>query len=222
MTYNILIVDDHPLVIDTYKNLLSKVNIQGKKINIITSHNCENAYKKIIIHIRQNISIDLALLDINLPPYKEGNINNGIDLSLLLRKKIENCKIFFITKQDQPLHIDKIIREVNPEGFASQKDINFKKLLIICERIIIGEKFRSLTIVEIQKELLKKKFNWDKYDNRIITLIYEGVKTMNLPNHIPLSMSAIEKRKAHIKSQLLLEKGNDRDLISKAKKLGLL
>jgi hypothetical protein len=53
-------------------------------------------------------------------------------------------------------------------------------------------------------------------------LISQGVKTVNLPNYIPLSMSAIEKRKANIKDQLLKEKGSDKDLIEIAKKLGFL
>jgi hypothetical protein len=49
-----------------------------------------------------------------------------------------------------------------------------------------------------------------------------GIKTVNLPDYIPLSMSAIEKRKANIKEQLLMGKGSDSDLIAKGKKLGLL
>ena len=59
-----------------------------------------------------------------------------------------------------------------------------------------------------------------KLQNHI--LISQGIKTVNLPNYIPLSMSAIEKRKANIKGQLLMGKGNDSDLISIAKKLGLI
>lgn len=66
--------------------------------------------------------------------------------------------------------------------------------------------------------MFKKNINWDNYDNEILILISQGVKTINLPNYIPLSMSAIEKRKANIKDQLLKGKGSDKDLVSKAKK----
>jgi hypothetical protein len=85
-----------------------------------------------------------------------------------------------------------------------------------------GNIYQSKTIIESQRELFKKNINWDNYDNEILILISQGVKTINLPNYIPLSMSAIEKRKANIKDQLLKGKGSDKDLVSKAKKIGLL
>lgn len=222
MNLNILIVDDHPMTVDSYVNLLSYGEFQENKPDFIKSHNCEDAYNKIIFHLKQNINIDLALLDINLPPYKPLNINNGIDLAFLLKEKLPNCKIVLLTMRSEPLTVDKIIKGIQPEGFVSKSDINFELFPVICKNIINGEIFRSNTIVESQRELFKKNINWDNHDNQILILISEGVKTVNLPDYIPLSMSAIEKRKANIKDQLLKGKGSDKDLIEKAKDLGLL
>jgi hypothetical protein len=53
-------------------------------------------------------------------------------------------------------------------------------------------------------------------------LIAQGIKTINLPNFIPLSLSSIEKRKANIKKQLILNSGSDKELIDIAKKLGFI
>ena len=50
----------------------------------------------------------------------------------------------------------------------------------------------------------------------------EGKKTINLPNYIPFSLSAIEKRKASMKKQLIFDIGNDLELIEAAKKLGFI
>ena len=218
----ILIVDDHPMTVDSYSNLLSNNDFQKNTPNFVKSYNCQDAYNQICFHLKQNTNIDLALLDISIPPYKEFNIENGIDLASLIRKKFTNCKIVLLTMHSEPLTVDKIIKEINPEGFVSKSDINFELFPIICKKIMDGDTFRSPTILESQRELFKRNINWDKHDSQILILISQGVKTVNLPNYIPLSMSAIEKRKANIKGQLLMGKGSDRDLINKAKKLGLL
>lgn len=218
----ILIVDDHPMTVDSYINLLSDVDFQKIQPSFIKSYNCEDAYNKIKLQQIQNINIDFALLDISLPPFKEFNINNGIDIAIFIRKKFVNCKIVLLTMHSDPLTVDKIIKEIKPEGFISKSDINFELFPIICKKILEGDIYLSNTIIQSQRNLFKKNINWDKHDNQILTLIYQGVKTVNLPKYIPLSMSAIEKRKANIKDQLLKGKGSDKDLIEKAKKLGLL
>jgi DNA-binding NarL/FixJ family response regulator len=222
MNFEILIVDDHPMTVDSYINLLSEANYKQKKVNFIKSYNCEEAYREINFRSTQNKAIDLALLDISLPPFKEQNINNGIDLALLLRKKNANCKIILLTMHSEPLTVDKIIKEIKPEGFIAKSDINFELFPTIIKKIFEGGTFHSQTIIESQRNLFKKNINWDIHDNKILLLISEGVKTINLPNYIPLSMSAIEKRKANIKDQLLQGKGSDKDLTEKAKSLGLL
>ncbi|MCP2028476.1 DNA-binding NarL/FixJ family response regulator [Flavobacterium sp. HSC-32F16] len=222
MNLNILIVEDHPMTVDSYVNLLSDDLFQENTPNFIKSYNCEDAYNKIILNLKQNINIDVALLDINLPPYKQLNINDGIDLASLLKEKFAKCKIILLTMRSEPLTVDKIIKSIRPEGFISKNDINFELFPVICKNIINGEIFRSSTIVESQRELFKKNINWDNHDSQILILISQGVKTVNLTDYIPLSMSAIEKRKANIKDQLLRGKGSDKDLIEKAKTLGLL
>lgn len=222
MSYNILIVDDHPMIVDSYINLLSDTDFQSKSLNFIKCYNSEDAYNKILFYLKQNLSIDLALLDISIPSYAAFNINDGTDLAILLRKKNKNCKIILLTMHSQPLVVNKIIKEIEPDGFVSKSDINFELFPIICNKILKGDIFLSDTIMESQRELFKKNINWDIHDNQILILISQGVKTVNLPNYIPLSMSAIEKRKANIKDQLLKGKGSDKDLISKAKNIGLL
>lgn len=219
---NILIVDDHPMTVDSYINLLSDIDFEENKPNFIKSYNCKDAYNKIFFYIKQEINIDFALLDISLPPYEEQNINSGIDLASLIRKKNPNCKIVLLTMHSEPLTVDNILKEIKPEGFISKNDINFELFPVICKRIIKGDIHRSKTIIESQRELFKQNINWDSHDNQILILISQGIKTTNLPKYIPLSMSAIEKRKANIKDQLLKTKGSDRDLIEKAKKLGLI
>jgi DNA-binding NarL/FixJ family response regulator len=199
---------------------LSYSHLKNFKSNFIKCYNCKEAFDAIFFHLKQNINIDLALIDLSLPPYQDFNINSGIDLALLIRKKRFNCKIILLTMHTEPLIVNKIIKELNPEGFISKSDINFELFPIICKKILKGETYKSPSINQSQNELFKRNINWDVHDSQILTLLGQGIKTVNLCKYIPLSMSAIEKRKANIKDQLLLGKGSDEDLIKMARKIG--
>ena len=220
MNSNVLIADDHPLIVDGYVRLLTKKCFKKKESSFIKCYNCEDAYHKISFLFNQKENLNFALINTNLAPYK--NIKNGIDLASLIREKFPKCEIVIITVNIGDLAIDKIIKKIVPEGFIAQNDLNLKLFSLVCKKITLGETYYSQSIIESQRNFLKKNTNWDIHDNQILSLIAEGIKTVNLPDHIPLSISAIEKRKANIKFQLLMGKGSDKDLISKAKKLGLL
>ena len=135
-----------------------------------------------------------------------------MNVTVFLKKRGENCGLVphFINTD--------CVRWGMDENF----DINFETFPIICNKIIEGDYFRSETIINSQRELFKRNINWDVYDSQILLLIADGVKTINIPEYVPLSMSSIEKRKANIKAQLINGVGNDKELIHSAKKLGLI
>lgn len=218
----ILIVDDHPMTVDSYINLLTDVDVLKSNTCFLKSYSSQDAFNKINFSVAQNGKIDLALLDINLPPFEEYNIFSGIELGKLIKLKFPLCKLIFLTMRSEPVLVDKILKDLSPEGFISKNDINFETFPLVCNEIIKGEFFRSDTIINSQRELFKKNINWDVYDSQILLLIADGVKTINIPEYIPLSMSSIEKRKANIKAQLINGVGNDKELIHSAKRLGLI
>jgi DNA-binding NarL/FixJ family response regulator len=222
MPLNILIVDDHPMTVDSYVNLLSDECFDTVEPFFIKKYNCETAYKKIVLLEKQNVKIDFAILDVNLPPYPEQNISNGIDLAALLRKTQPSCKILLLTMHTEAFIVNRIIKGIVPDGFISKSEVNFESFPTICKKILQGQIIYSDEIVKSQKKLVLKNLDWDEYDSQILILLAQGVKTVNIPDHIPLSMSSVEKRKANIKSFLLLGKGGDTELINKARQLGYL
>lgn len=222
MPLNILIVDDHPMTVDSYVNLLSDECFDTVEPFFLKKYNCETAYKKIVLLEKQNLKIDFAILDVNLPPYPEQNISNGIDLAALLRKTQPSCKILLLTMHTEAFIVNRIIKGIAPDGFISKSEVNFESFPTICKKILQGQVIYSDEIVKSQKKLVLKNLDWDEYDSQILILLSQGVKTVNIPDHIPLSMSSVEKRKANIKSFLLLGKGGDTELINKARQLGYL
>jgi hypothetical protein len=53
-------------------------------------------------------------------------------------------------------------------------------------------------------------------------LLSQGIKTKSLLEHIPLSMSAIEKRKKQLKMLFSVEDGKDETLLEMAKEKGFI
>jgi DNA-binding NarL/FixJ family response regulator len=216
-----LIVDDHPINVDSYHALLKKIK-RYEKSNYLFAYDCEQAFNTINNNYLNEKAIDFALIDISLPAYEDKKLYSGSDVAVYIRQKFSNCKIIIISMHKEPLWVNQIIKELNPEGFIAKSDINYKCFPEIFKCIEESEIYLSQSIVLAQKILIQKNINWDNYDSKILQLIAEGIKTINLPKFIPLSLSAIEKRKCNIKKQLVLEDATDKELIDSAKKMGFI
>ncbi len=218
---NILIVDDHPLNVDSYKSLLSGIE-SNNNASYLLAYDCEEAYKLLLKTNLNSETIDFAFVDISLPPYEEKNILSGSDLALEIRKLFPLCKIIIISMHKEPLWVNQIYSSIQPEGFISKNDVNYKLFPEVFQSIASDEIYFSHSIKQAQKVMIQNNINWDNHDSKILQLIEKGIKTINLPEFIPLSLSAIEKRKANIKKQLIMESGSDKELLDAARNLGFL
>ena len=217
---NILVVDDHPMTTDAYINLIitSKQDLQ---FNFEKATDCQTAFKKVEQLSNIGHPLDIAIIDIGLPPFVDEKISSGTDIAKLVREKFQSCKIIILTMHHEALLLNEIFRSINPEGFLSKNDIDFITFPEMFTSILNNKQYISKTIYESLVSLFKQNINWDEYDSQIMLLLEKGIKTKELPNYIDLSLSTIEKRKANIKLQLLAKKGSDNELIEVAKNLNL-
>ena len=86
------------------------------------------------------------------------------------------------------------------------------------KKVMDGEIFYSRIISNYLKRV-ENGIVLEDIDIRILLLLSKGIRNKNLDKYIPLSASAIEKRKYKIK-RLLDVKGDDEDLIDKARNQG--
>ncbi len=217
----ILIVDDHPINVDGYQALLSNIE-SNKKAEYLLAFDCKQAYNTIIKYNLEEKTIDFAFIDISLPAYEEKKMLSGSDIALLIRKVLPDCKIVIISMHKEPNWVNQIFKSINPEGFISKNDINYKLFPEVFQSIASDETYFSQSIKQAQKVIIQNNINWDNHDSKILQLIEKGIKTINLPEFIPLSLSTIEKRKANIKKQLIIDSGSDKELLDAARNLGFL
>jgi DNA-binding LytR/AlgR family response regulator len=88
---NILIVDDHPMMVDAYVNIIN-LSIDDYQFNFIKANDCESAYKLMEQNFNTKQTIEIALLDVSLPLYEEEKIFCGGDLAKIIRSKFPTCK----------------------------------------------------------------------------------------------------------------------------------
>ncbi|MFM9989297.1 response regulator [Flavobacterium sp.] len=218
----ILMVDDHPSMIEGYKIILS-YNDLGLEIETTSAYNCESAYK-IITNENESSKVyfDLIFLDFSLPPYEQMNITSGQDLALLIKNYLPDAKIVMLTSHTEAILLYDLIRKVDPNGLLVKSDFSAEELLFAFNKIMGGETYHSITVNQNLKEILSKSSVLDQQNRQIISLLAQGIKTKNLPNHLNLSLSAIEKRKVQIRDYFCIKNGgNDEDIIREAKTLGL-
>ncbi len=214
----ILIIDDHHSIIVGYKNVLSK--IKDYKLHILKANSCDQAVKA-INKAKQNRPFDVIFIDIQLPPSRDGEITSGEDLAQLVHKEFPQTKVIISTMFDSPHRLNNILKTVPHNGILIKSDTTSKIILKAFETILQGNQFYSKTVQKIKNKVILNDELLDEYHKKIIFHLSKGVRTKNLTEYIPLSLSAIEKRKNYIK-QLFNVNGDDEQLLIEAKKRGFI
>lgn len=220
MDLTILVIDDHPPIVEGYKNILTD-NDLGYTINLISANDCETAYN-IITNSENKTVIHLVLLDVLLPPYLEKMIHSGEDLVPIIRKNLPNTKIAILTSLSDYVVLSRILNYCNPEGLLLKNDLNSKDFLSAFSAIISGENHYSKSVLKHKLYSASSTKKLDNYNRQIIILLSQGYKTKSIQEQLHLSKSAVDKRKVAIKEFFDIEKGNDEDILREARKRNLI
>ena len=217
---NILIVDDHPFIIQGYKNAITRYNPESFEFVISQASDCESAYK--IITNPDIAHFDIAFLDISMPSYEEENIFSGEDLALLISEYMPKCKIILLTMYTELLKIKTIIKTINPSGLVIKNDLTFDELLFAFNKVINDEKYYSESVLKMLRQSEGNSIEIDQFDEQILFHLSKGTKLNEMTQYIPISLGAIERRKLNLKELLNVTSGSDSDLVQQAKNKGLL
>ena len=220
MISNILLVDDHPAILNGY---LSVLGFNDKGIEFVPTfcYNCEDAYHAITNPEQVNL-FDFIFLDRSLPPFPEKKIKSGEDLAVLAREYQNKAKIIMLTAHAESFIIYDILHKTRPNGLIIKSDASGDVILDAFHDIIDGKTFYSITVTESMKDLLVREDYLDSINRQIIVLLAQGFKNKTIASQLGLSDSTVEKRKSKIKDFFLINKSTDEELILEAKKLGFI
>ncbi len=214
----ILIIDDHALIVEGYKNVLLR---DSEQYEIDMAFSCEEAYSKFEIARNHGQYYDIICLDMNLPAYEEMSVLSGEDLGLLARKWFPKIKLVVLTMYTDNYRLYNIMKSLEPEVFLLKRDISPKEFSIAIKKCAQGEIYYSHTVNAMLRSTITSDFVLDKTDRSILHYLSKGIQTKELPEYVPLSLAGIEKRKRVMK-EIFDINGGDLVLIEFARKHGFL
>ena len=218
---NILMVDDHPIIIEGYQNVLMATKDEDQTLLIDTANNCDTA-QLMINRASKGTPYDVCFFDISLPASEDGKYASGEDLALLAKKVMPEAKIIILTMFNESFRIHNIIKEINPDGFLIKSDLTSMELADAFQQILRFPPYYSSTVSNYIKKTISSDIYIDDINRKILHLLSQGIKTKSLIEYIPLSMSAIEKRKKQLKLLFSVMDGKDETLLQEAREKGYL
>lgn len=220
--FNVLIIDDHPLIANAYKEAMKKV---VKELNRTLIDSYASSIDEAMEKINQEeyfSSLDLIFLDIRLPKGASDKLLSGEDIGVLIKEKYPDKKIIIATTFNDNYRIHSILKSVDPDGFLVKNDLTPDELENAIKILMDNPPFYSKTVLHMLRKQISDDALLDNTDRRLLYEISIGTKMKDMPGLLPLSKAGIERRKRNLKVIFDVENGSDRDLVHQAKDRGFI
>lgn len=216
----ILMIDDHPMIIEGYQNTLLFTKKDTQDLHIDIANNCDEALIYMDKSIEHGMPYDVLFIDISLPPSSDGAMSSGEDLAEYARTILPQAKIVILTMFNESFRIHNIIKTIDPEGFLIKSDLTSSELASAFQAVLHNPPFYSGTVNSHIRKTITSNIVIDDKNRKILHLLSQGVKTKSLAAHLDISLSAVEKRKKHLKDLFDVQDGQDETLLNEARKKG--
>lgn len=216
----ILMIDDHPMIIEGYQNTLLFTKKESQELSIDIANNCDEAIAFMNKSVEKNLPYDVLFVDISLPPSTDGSMQSGEDLAEHARSILPNAKIIILTMFNESFRIHNIIKTIDPEGFLIKSDLTSSELASAFQAVLNNPPFYSGTVNSHIRKTITSDIVIDDKNRKILHLLSQGVKTKNLAAHLDISLSAVEKRKKQLKELFSVQDGQDETLLKHARDKG--
>ena len=215
-TTKILIVDDHEVVRDGLKNILTSlenISIAGE------AGNGEDAVK-----MYSTLKPDIVIMDISMPGM------NGIEATRVIKEKDPDARILILTMHDNQEYLNQIIRS-GAKGFIL-KNTDKEELLDAVKTVAGGDNFFSKDIskliidnyIRTAKETEKgdayKEVPLTKREIEILKLIASGYSNQEIANILYISYNTVDTHRKNIMHKLSIK--NTAGLVRYAIEKGLI
>lgn len=195
-TYNLLIADDHQLMIDGLAGILKQEKL------IATVYEAINGEEAVDIVMRHEI--DCVLMDINMPKL------NGLEATKLIKQKKPAIKIIVISMLSDAPVVIKLLK-AGADGFVL-KNTGREELLRAIEKVMNNEKFISNELnMNLYSHLGQARATGSlnntltSRESEIIRYIADGMTNQEIAGKLFLSTSTVDTHRKNILAKLALK-----------------
>ncbi|UIR57503.1 response regulator transcription factor [Sphingobacterium sp. SRCM116780] len=193
----IAITDDHPLLLEGLKNILSK----EESFEVVGCYSNAKAMHAAL----PSTPIDILLLDINLPDA------NSIELIKPLRIKYLDMSIIIISVHNEYAVINSVLQE-GAQGYI-QKNAAVDEIISGIKQVLKGQRFfcsQTKSIVDKKtKDELKSVPKLTRREKEVLTEVASGLTTIQIADKLFISPHTVESHRKN-----LIEKFHTKNLSS--------
>ena len=202
----ILVVDDHPMVIEGMKAMLNQIRYVEL---CATASNAYEAMEK----VKEN-QPDLVITDINMPEI------SGVELTSKLKKEFPNLKIIGMSTFNERSYIAQMIQN-GADGFLV-KSASKEEIETAISSVLDGKMHLSSDagISTSEQKELKNQPTLTSREKEILTLISEGFTNPQIAEKLFISLYTVETHRKNLLSKF--NTNNTASLIKIAATNGLL
>lgn len=190
MSKRVLLVDDHAIVTDGLKSLISGVD----GYDVVAS--CTNG--KEALEMLSHVKVDIVLMDIDMPEM------NGIEATKAIKKQFDNVKIIILTMHDEKAMI-KALMEDGADGYLL-KNSSKEGLLQALEAVAQGKKHLSeeanTILLKKDGEGSKKLSDLTEREVEILRLVAEGLSNKEIGDRLFISHRTVDTHRTNLMQKL--------------------
>jgi DNA-binding NarL/FixJ family response regulator len=204
MSVKILIVDDHPMVLEGLKSLLADsegVSVVGTASNAIDA----------IAFLKSN-KVDIAFLDINLPDI------NGIDLCKKVKEQFPEVKTLALSTFSERAYVSRMIQN-GASGYLI-KSSGKEEILEAIQQVQAGGYFMNVHFDQVTATPPKTVPFLTRREKEVLVLIAEGMTNPQIAEQLFVSVTTVNSHRQNL--LMKFEVSNTASLIKLAAGLGLI
>lgn len=181
------VVDDHPLILNGLRELLSKDN----SINTFTSFNSST---ELFDYLNSNV-LDILIVDIRIL-----NSDDGFSISSYIKTKYVNTKIIIYSGFVNQSYIAEALK-IDVDAYVS-KDSPIEEILLAIEKVKAGEKYYSIDVYQLI-EFYKPKFNIEQLELtereiEVLKLICKGLDYKQIADQLFISKHTVRSHRQNL------------------------
>lgn len=207
----IILVDDHQIIIDGLKSLLN----QMKGITVAGTFTDPRE----ALFFLEKKKVDMVITDLSMPEM------SGIQFTAQVKERDKNIKIVALTMHDDVKNIKKMI-DLGADGYIL-KNTEYSVLQGAIERVLNNQQYYEAKVVDaiINKfkpsvEVNGKRIALSKREVDILELIAEGLTTEEIAKDLFISKYTVNSHRRNLNVKLGVSR--PAELVSKAKQLSLI
>lgn len=184
----VLLVDDHPLVLDGIRSRLECV----ETIEVIG----EAANGEEALAVASERNPDVVVMDINMP------VLNGIDAALRFRDELPNTKLLMLSMHDSREYITNVLK-AGAKGYIL-KDVASSEMIAAIQAIYDGKTYYSSGVTDIllNESSTSTGVPLTDREKTILRLLAEGNSNKHVARELDISVRTVETHRRNIKRKL--------------------